>query len=520
MIRSPLLIGLLTITLLLAGCTIDAPAQSDPPAIVPTESPRGMHARTWLIRDPAGLAAQLDPSIALTELTTRAVAAPSAPHTGAVDLAAAALLTGTVYTEAQAPMSTPQPVVLPAAGAPQAAPAPTSAPTALIPAPAARPAQAAWAQPIPAWTALAMDAIARRVHTPNRAARDLVILLVAFNDSFFVLDAARGQNVEVSEDAMLAAVARQTLTALYPSDDHLWQQSYAVAVWMGAWNTRDSAQAVANGVQIGEIVADAIQARMDTDGATAPQTFDWPESIIPPGQATLAPPVDRWRPTLPEHPIDPLWGKVRLIGLPSAKGLTAAAPPNWDAEAFAATRTAFAATQRTLTDAQRATVHTWVATPGTATVAGFWFKTAQLFVVNAHLDNRATAKVYAVLGVTVHNAYVVSWADAYAYLVPRPTQWMRAQDATWSPLVQAPSVPSYPSDDAVTSYALADVLSAFFPAQTPQITAAADEAARAHVYAGVHWQLDIDAGADQGHRVGQAMLALMRSSTASGNRFV
>ncbi|MEP7188308.1 MAG: phosphatase PAP2 family protein, partial [Roseiflexaceae bacterium] len=479
-----------------------------------------LQARAWLLRDPAGLAAQLDPSLALAELTTRAVAVPSAPRTSTVDLAVAAVLTGTVHTEAQAPMPPPQPVVLPAAGTPAAAPALIVAPAALIPAPAASAAQAAWAQPIPAWTELAMDAIQRSQRTSNRAARDLAILSVAFNDSFFVLDAARAQKAEVSEDALLAAVARQTLTALYPSDDHRWQQSYAVAVWMGAWHTRASAQSVANGVQLGEIVADAVQARMDTDGASAPQTFDWPESMIPPGQTILAPPVDRWRPTLPEHPIDPLWGKVQLIGLPSAKGLTAAAPPNWDAEAFVATRMAFAATQHTLTDTQRATVQQWAAHPGIAPIASLWFRIAQMFVSDAHLDNRATANVYAALGVTVHNASVVSWADAYAYRVPRPTAWMRAHDSAWSPLVQAPSIPSYPSDDAVTSYAVADVLIAFFPAQTPQITATAVAAARAQVYAGVHWQLDTDAGADQGRRVGQAMLALMRSSKASVNRFV
>ena len=118
--------------------------------------------------------------------------------------------------------------------------------------------------------------------------------------------------------------------------------------------------------------------------------------------------------------------------------------------------------------------------------------------------------MYAAVGVTLHNAFVVSWADAYHYLVPRPANWMRASAPDWSPVVQAPSAPSYPSDDAVTSYAVADVLTAFFPAQKSQITAAADEAARAQVYAGLHWQIDTDAGADQGHRVGQAMLALMR----------
>lgn len=506
MFRSPFLIGLLLVALLLAGCATDAPAQQAAvPAVVAAEAPRGPRARPWLIDDPARLVAQLDQGAALAELSRPSVAAPATVITSTI-----AVVSGTVSTEEQAPVPTPRPVVLPANGSPPPTPMPTTTLASLIPAHAASDAQAAWAQPIPAWAELGMDAIARARLTPNRAARDLATLSVAFNDSYFVMDAARAQKVEVSEDAMLAAVGQQTLMYLHPSDDVAWQQAYGVAVWMGAWNKHDSAQAVANGIQLGKAVANAILDRVRDDGAAAPQTFDWPESIIPPGQPTPVPPVDRWRPTLPDQPIDPLWGKVRLIGLSSADGLATAAPPNWDAEAFAATRTAFAATQHALTDEQRTTAQKWAAGPGTRTVAGLWFKVARMLAFDARLDNRATAQVYAALGVTLHNAFVVSWADAYRYLVPRPANWMRASDPAWSPVVQAPSAPSYPSDDAVTSYAVADVLAAFFPAQKAQLAATADEAARAQVYAGVHWQIDTDAGADQGHRVGQAMLTLMR----------
>src|SRR4051812_36643201 len=103
MIRSPFFIGLLTITLLLAGCTTDAPAQSDTPAAT-AEPVRAPAAHVWLIRDPAGLVAQLNPSVALAELTIQAAAAPAAPL-----ISTAALAGG----EAQAPMPTQRPVVLP-----------------------------------------------------------------------------------------------------------------------------------------------------------------------------------------------------------------------------------------------------------------------------------------------------------------------------------------------------------------------------------------------------------------------
>ncbi len=503
MFRSPFLMSLLLAALILTGCAADTPAaQENTTATAVAEVAREPQARAWLIGDGARLVAQLDPTAALAELARPEGAAPITGTT--------TLISGTSINEAQAPMPTAHPIVLPANGSAPPTPVPTAAPASVVPAPASAEAQAAWAKPVSAWMDLGMEAIARAELTPNRAARDLAILSVALNDSYVVLDAARAQNIEVSEEAMLAAAARQILNTSHPSDATIWQQAYDVAMWMGAWNHHDSAQAVANGIQLGKIVADAIQDRVRGDGATAPQIFDWPESIIPPGQPTPAPPVDRWRPVLPDQPIDPLWGKVHLIGLSGADGLTAAAPPNWDAVAFANTRTAFANTQHALTDEQRQLVRKWAAASETQTLAGLWFAQARALLSGARLDNRATAQVYAALGVTLHNAFVVSWADAYRYLVPRPTNWMHASDPAWSPAVPALSAPSYPSDSAAASVAAADVLAAFFPAQAAQLAAAADEAARSQVYAGVHWQIDTDAGADQGRRVGQAMLTLIR----------
>jgi len=490
--------------LVLAGCG-DNPAA---PAVgVPSPSPaaasRRMQTRPWLIASPAMVASQLDESTALAALTSAGAsttpAATAAPARAELD-----------SPEAQAPIPTPRPVVLPPNGSPPPTALPPLDPARFIPALATADARATWAQPIPAWMTLEMDAIIRATPTPNRAARNLAILAVAFNDSYFVLDAARARGLAVSEEATLAATARQTLTALYPADAGQWQTAYGVAVWMGAWNHHDPAQAVANGNQLGYLAANAVLDRVRDDGAGRPQTFDWPESIIPPGQPIPTPLPGHWRPMLPSQPIDPLWGQVRLIGLSSTEGLAAAPPPAWDSAEFAATRDAFAAAQHALTTGQRASVQKWDAGPGTVTVAGLWFKIARSLVSDARLDNRATAQVYAAVGITLHNAYVVSRADAYRYLVARPETWMRASDSAWAPTVLTPSAPSYPSDEATASAAVADVLAAFFPAQAAQLTAAADEAARSRVYAGVHWQIDIDAGADQGRCVGQAMLTLIR----------
>ena len=508
---------LLIIALLLTACG-DASAPADVPSAANAGGASGHRSltRPWLIGSPAELAGQIDEATALAGLSAMRVAAQapvSVPVAATPARISASVVVPTVVPgslEPIAPTPTQRRVVLPGRGTPLPTLIPTTAPAALIPAAASADAQAAWAQPITAWIALGMDGVGRARLTPNRAARDLAILASALNDTYFVIDAARVRGLAVSEDAALAATAYRTLLSLYPSNSAAWQRAYGVAVWMGAWRKQDTAQAVANGNQLGALVATSITTRMQDDGSTAPQTFDWPESFIPPGQPVPTARPDRWRPALPDQPVDALWGKVRLIGLASADGLAAAAPPAWDSDAFAATRHAFAATQQGLTAAQRATATKWAGERGTATIAGLWFKVTTALIADARLDARAAAQVYAAVGITLHNAFVLSWADAYRYLIPRPGTWMRTTDAAWSPVVAVLAAPAYPSGEAVACVAVSDVLNAYFPAQAARIAATVAEATEAQIYAGGHWQIDIDAGSDQGHRVGTAMLALIR----------
>ncbi len=59
MFRSPFLIGLLLLALILMGCATDTPApQAGATAVAAPETPRGPQARAWLIGDGARLVTQ------------------------------------------------------------------------------------------------------------------------------------------------------------------------------------------------------------------------------------------------------------------------------------------------------------------------------------------------------------------------------------------------------------------------------------------------------------------------------
>jgi hypothetical protein len=360
---------------------------------------------------------------------------------------------------------------------------------------------APWAQPVVAWNVLEMNSTARNKLAPTRAARDLAILNIALNDSYYVADAARAKGLPVSEDALLAAAGATVLNYLHPFESDLWEQAEAVALWTGVWSHRDTPEGVATSVALGQRVAQAVIDRFRADGSDAPQQLALPQP---------APGV--WQPTPPDRAwaIDPQWGKVTPISITNTAALAVAPPPAWDSDPFTNERAAWKEIQSKLTDEQRGIAQKWAGAAGSVTPAGLWMKIARKLVTDARLDSRHTAQVFVALAVSMHNAFIVCWQGKYQYLVERPITWMRERDVSWSPLLITPPFPSYPSGHAAISAAAADVLGVFFPDQAAALEHQAEEAAMSRVYAGIHWKLDSDAGLDQGHRVGQAVIALMR----------
>lgn len=373
-------------------------------------------------------------------------------------------------------------------------------------APAAPPAAelSVWRVPPTRWLALERELVAREWAAPTRAARFYALLASAMSDALLVADAARAQGMQVSDDAVLSAVARRVIGYTHPALAELAQQQAGVARWAGVWFGTATPAGVELGERIGSAVAERVLAWAQADGADRYADFTTP---------AVAPGV--WRPTPPRlwSALDPGWGDVRPIAIPSGASMDAAPPPAWDSQVFKADRADFARRQRQLSDADRALAKQWAGGAGSMTPAGLWLEIADRLVSRDLLSTRQAADVYATLSVAMHDSFIANWHSKYTYLVQRPVTWMRETDPAWLSPVETPPFPSYPSGHATVSGAASTVLAAYFPQDAVQLQTWAHDAAYSRVVGGIHWPLDSNGGLAQGQKVGMWVLSHSSAST-------
>jgi len=117
------------------------------------------------------------------------------------------------------------------------------------------------------------------------------------------------------------------------------------------------------------------------------------------------------------------------------------------------------------------------------------------------------ARVYALLGVGTYDAFLASQDGKFTYWYLRPAQ----SDKALVPLFPAPNFPSYPSNHATISGLRGPLLGYLFPAHADEILAVAKEAADSRVWAGIHYQMDLNAGLELGGKVAQKVIAWANS---------
>ena len=112
------------------------------------------------------------------------------------------------------------------------------------------------------------------------------------------------------------------------------------------------------------------------------------------------------------------------------------------------------------------------------------------------------ARAYALLGVVSYDAFLTSQDGKFTYWYLRPAQL----DTSFTPLFPAPNFPSYPSNHAVLSSSRAEVMAYLFPAHADEIRAVGQEAANSRLWAGIHYQMDLDAGRQLGTSVAHLLI--------------
>ena len=258
---------------------------------------------------------------------------------------------------------------------------------------------------------------------------------------------------------------------------------------------------------------------------------------------TVLPEPGRWVPTPPAYmdAVEPSWALLRPFALDSAAQFRAPPPAPFDmAEGSAFRREVIEVFEvgRTLSDEQRASAAFWDCNPyvmhvrGHAmfatkkiTPGGHWMGIATLASRKAGSDLMGTAEAYALTAVALADGFIASWDEKYRTNVVRPETVINAHiDEQWQPLLQTPPFPEYTSGHSVISTAAARVLTNVFgdgfafadstemeyglPVRVyPSFEQAAAEAAISRLYAGIHYRMAVEAGIDQGRRVGDHVVA-------------
>jgi membrane-associated phospholipid phosphatase len=344
--------------------------------------------------------------------------------------------------------------------------------------------------------------------------RSFAIMHAAIYDAVNAIDGTHrpylvrlGASHFASQEAAAAAAAHEVLVKLYPSLqatlDAQLQQALAQLPSRGK----------ADGISIGNTVADRILALRSNDGSNAqpiPYVFG-----NAPGDYQSTPP------NFPKQPQFTHWSRVTPFALESASQFRPGGPPRLTgdrySDAFDQVKLLGIAGSTTATPDQALTGRFW-----NGAIQNYWNEIAQTASLAHGLTTAQNARLFALLNLSFADGVIAFYDAKYTYNFWRPVTAIRAAAADGNPDTEAdpnwlPEVgnttpdPSYPGAHAVISAAGAEVLISFFhtdhlefsvtsevmPGVERSFTsfpAAAEEATLSRIFAGVHFLFDLTTG--------------------------
>ncbi|MFN2565644.1 MAG: vanadium-dependent haloperoxidase [Gemmatimonadaceae bacterium] len=275
-----------------------------------------------------------------------------------------------------------------------------------------------------------------------------------------------------------------------------------------------------------------------------PQTRGYPKYTV-----TSEP--GRWIPTPPAYmdAVEPNWAKHRPFAMDSASQFRPKPPLPFDmteGSAFFRQAKEVYEVSKQLTPEQRALLAFWDDNPYVmhvrghamyatkkATPGGHWMSIAGTAAQKSGADLIRSAEAYARTAIALADGFISCWDEKFRSNLVRPETVINAHlDEAWTPLLQTPPFPEYPSGHSVVSNAAAEVLTDQFgdgfafndtteiayglPMRSfPSFRQAAAEAAISRLYGGIHYRMAVEEGSVQGRRVGQHVVHRVRTRGAT-----
>ena len=323
-----------------------------------------------------------------------------------------------------------------------------------------------------------------------------------------------------SQDAAAAAAAHEVLAKLYPQ----FQATLDVQLQQSLAQVPDGA-GKAEGINIGQTVADRILALRSNDGSNAqpiPYVFG-----TAPGDYRSTPP------NFPPQPQFTHWSRVTPFALERANQFRPGPPPaltsDTYSDAFNEVKTLGIVNSTASTADQALTGLFW-----NGAIQNYWNEITQTAALAHNLTTAQNARLFGLLNLAIADCVIAFYDAKYTYNFWRPVTAIRAADTdnnpetlidpTWLPEVgNTTPDPSYPGAHAVISAAGATVLISFFQKDQfnfnvtsevlasversfERFSAAAQEATLSRIFAGVHFRFDLTIGQRLGREVAHLVI--------------
>jgi hypothetical protein len=307
--------------------------------------------------------------------------------------------------------------------------------------------------------------------------------------------------------AAAAAAAHRVLSAVYPelaADFDALLDEHLTALAPGA--ARDA------GVAWGREVADAILALRETDGWNVPRAYRPPQ-----GDFWWVPTPAGFLPALlPQWPYVAPWTMLRGDQFRAPGPPATPSDPRYLRD-YLEVKELGNTTSTTRTADQSEIAEFWNDGVGTSTPPGHWSLIAQQLAAERTLSLVDEARLFALLGITLADAAIVSWDSKYHYHHWRPvTAIVEAAndgspytqpDPEWRSYIATPPFPTYTSGHSTFSGSAGRMLALALGNDeipfttgsdgTPgalrsfdRLSEAAEEAGQSRIYGGIHWQYD------------------------------
>ncbi|MGI4020326.1 MAG: vanadium-dependent haloperoxidase [Janthinobacterium lividum] len=162
------------------------------------------------------------------------------------------------------------------------------------------------------------------------------------------------------------------------------------------------------------------------------------------------------------------------------------------------------------------------------TPGGHWIGITAIACKKTHADPVKTAQAYALTSLAMFDAFICCWQEKYKSSYIRPVTIINEKiDRNWTPRLQTPPFPEYPSGHSTITRSAAVVLTRLFgdnfsfqdtsdlkyigmKRNFKSFVQAADEASISRFYGGIHYRNSVNVGAEQGKKVSDYMLSKLK----------